>query len=476
MRTRAENRYLSVFSRDKQNMNFFTSTRLGLGVAVSALLLNLPACQPAEPDAPATDPTATGSFDLIQQKILTPSCATAGCHASASDASFAQHGLVLSEGVAYENLVGVDPKNSLAKADGLKRVRAFASLESLLYHKLNVASSHHSGKQYGNRMPLGAPPLSTGQIEFIRRWIDAGAPRTGDVADTRLLGDQTVTPVTYEPLPVPQAGTGFQMAIAPFDIQPQFERELFTRQLVGNTENIYVNRFEVKMRNGSHHFVAYDFRNKNLLPNLNDLRDLRNPDNSPNYATLLSMSNHVYLAGAQSQYLDYTFPEGAALLLPAGASLDLNSHYVNKTNAVTKGEAQINFYTIDQAKVQRVVQTLDLGNTNLNIPANSRVTLTKSFTFNKARKILTLTSHMHKLGEKFVIKIKGGSRDGEVVYTSTDWEHPDIITFKTPLELLKGEGLTSEITYNNTTNRTVNFGLTSEDEMGIIFGYYYEEN
>jgi hypothetical protein len=31
----------------------------------------------------------------------------------------------------------------------------------------------------------------------------------------------------------------------------------------------------------------------------------------------------------------------------------------------------------------------------------------------------------------------------------------------------------SEITYNNTTDRTVSFGLTSEDEMGIIFGYYY---
>ena len=69
----------------------------------------------------------------------------------------------------------------------------------------------------------------------------------------------------------------------------------------------------------------------------------------------------------------------------------------------------------------------------------------------------------------------GGSRNGEVVYTSTDWEHPDIITYKTPIDLQKGEGLISEITYNNTTGKAVSFGLTSEDEMGIIFGYYYEE-
>lgn len=456
-------------------MNFFTFTRFVLSIGTLALLLNAISCQ--MPDTDAADPAVIASFDLLQQRVLTPSCATSGCHASEKDPSFAQHGLVLAEGVAYQNLVGVDPKNSDAKADGLKRVKAFASLESLLYHKLSPSASHHSGKLYGNPMPLGGSPLSNGQIEFIRRWIDAGAPRTGSVsiADPTLLDDKTVATTTYEPLPVPAAGTGLQMAVAPFDIQPNFERELFTRQMVGNASDMYVNRFEIKMRNGSHHFVAYDFRNKSLLPNLNEIRDLRNPDNSLNLLTAFSMSNHVYLAGSQSTSLEYTFPEGAALLLPAGASLDLNSHYVNKTEAVTKGEAQINLYTVDKSKVQRVVQTLDLGNTSLTIPANGRVTLTKSFTFNKARKILTLTSHMHKLGEKFVIKINGGSRNGEIVYTSADWEHPDIVTFKTPLDLQPGQGLISEITYNNTTSRIVNFGLTSEDEMGIIFGYYYEE-
>jgi hypothetical protein len=456
-------------------MNLLNSSRFVAGIAVSALFLNLTACQKAATET--TDPTAIASFDLLQQKILTPSCATSGCHASEKDGTFAQHGLVLAAGLAYQNLVGVDPKNSDARADGLKRVKAFASLESLLYHKLNTAVSHHSGRQYGNPMPLGGELLSAGKIEFVRRWIEAGAPKTGSVADAALLDDKTVTTVEFTPLTVPAAGTGFQLSIAPFDIQPNFERELFTRKMVGNTQAVYVNRFAIKMRGGSHHFIAYDFRDKSsaLLPGLNDIRDLRNADNSMNFLTVLSMSNHVFLAGSQAQEQDYTFPEGAALLIPAGASLDLNTHYVNKTTAVTKGEAQINLYTVDKAKVQRVVQTLDLGNQSLSIPANSRVTLTKSFTFDKPRKILALTSHMHKLGEKFVIKINGGPRNGEVVYTSTDWEHPDLITFKTPLDMQKGEGLTSEITYNNTTTKLVRFGLTSEDEMGIIFGYYYEE-
>ncbi|WP_461044499.1 hypothetical protein [Spirosoma harenae] len=454
-------------------MNFLTYTRLGLCLGVSAVLLNLVSCSKTATDSPS--PTDVSTFDLIQQKIFTPSCATSGCHASEKDGTFVQHGLVLAAGVAYKNLVGVDPKNTNAKEDGLKRVKAFASLESLLYHKLNISVGHHAGKQYGNPMPMGGQTLPDGQIEFIRRWIEAGAPQTGSVVDAKLLDDQTTVTTAYTSLSVPAAGTGYQMAVPAFDIKPNFEREIFTRRMLGNTEDIYVNRYETKMRSGSHHFVAYDFSSKALLPNLNDIRDLRNPDNTLNAQTALSMVSHVYIAGSQAQYLDYAFPEGAALLIPAGTSLDLNSHFVNKTNTVMQGEAQINFYTVDKSKVVNVVKTLNLTNTGLRIPAGKTVTLSKSFTFSKPRKVLTLTSHMHQLGTKFVIKINGGTRDGEIVYTSTDWEHPDIITFKTPISLKIGEGLTSEITYTNTTTKDVNFGLTSDDEMGIIFGYYFEE-
>ena len=71
------------------------------------------------------------------------------------------------------------------------------------------------------------------------------------------------------------------------------------------------------------------------------------------------------------------------------------------------------------------------------------------------------------------IKVLGGPRNGEVVYENTDWQHPLVINLAKPIQLKSGEGLTSVVTYNNTTNKTVNFGLTSEDEMNIFFGYYF---
>ncbi len=427
-----------------------------------------------------TETPTVSSFSLMQDKILTPTCATSGCHASTSDKSFVQHGLVLEKSVAYENLFGVTPVNLLSKGDGHLRVKAYKSLESLLYHKLNWDVTHHGGKQYGLPMPLGSTALSVGQIEFVRRWIEAGAPKAGEVADAKLLDDKTPSISSNEnfvPMnsPKTEGVEGFQLKVDKFEVAPNFERELFVRRNVGNNSEVYINRIKLQSRQNSHHMVLYDFRNKTGLPALDQIRDLRNPDNSLNLITAIQASNHVFLGGGTQANQEYVFPEGTALLLPANYSMDLNPHYFNKTKNVLYGENVVNLYTTDKSKVKYVVKTIDFNNTTLNIPANQKTVITKDFTFSTNVKIVSLTSHTHKFGEKYVIKIKGGARDGEVVYENLDWEHPAVINFATPIALKKGEGLTSVVTYNNTSNQKLAFGLTSDDEMNIIFGYYYEE-
>jgi hypothetical protein len=420
------------------------------------------------------------SFSMMQDKIFTPSCAISGCHASNTDATFRQHSLILEKSVTYQNLVGVTPVNELSKTDGHLRVKAFKSLESLLFHKLYWNVAHHGGKQYGLPMPLGSNALSVGQIEFVRRWIEAGAPKTGEVADAKLLDDTTPSVSTndnFKAMSTPQAEgvDGYQLKVDKFSVASNFERELFVRRNVGNTSDIYVNKIKLQSRQNSHHMVLYDYRDRTKLPVLDQVRDLRNPDNGLNINTLIQMGNHIFLGGGTQSNQEYVFPEGTALLLPANYSMDLNPHYFNKTKTVLYGENYVNLYTTQKAKVKYVVKTIDFANQNLNIPANKVTVIATDFTFKTNVKIVSLTSHTHKFGEKYVIKILGGARNGEIVYENTDWEHPAVINFTTPISLKKGEGLTSVVTYNNTSNQKITFGLTSDDEMDIIFGYYYEE-
>ncbi len=409
------------------------------------------------------------SWSIIQENILTPTCATSGCHASTNDANYAQHNLLLTSATAYDNLINIIAKNPAAKTAGLVRVKPGDFMSSLLYQKVDCQTT----LKYGALMPLGGTNLTLGQIEFIKQWIIKGAPKKGSVVDETLLANKAVCSQTFIPMQAPSAAEGFQLAINAFTVSPNTEREVFINRITPNTSTVYVNKLIMQGRPNSHHFVLYGFQNNNLLPPANILRDLYNSDASINIITFSQMQNHIFLGGGTDVNTTYNFPAGVALKVTPATPLDLNAHYFNKQNTNLTGENYINLYTVPQANVLKEAQSINFANYNFSIPANSRKTITTDFTFNKAVTVITLTSHFHKLGEKFQIKILGGTRNGEVVYENTDWEHPIVINLTTPIQLKAGEGLTSVVTYNNSTNKIVNFGLTSEDEMNIIFGYYY---
>jgi hypothetical protein len=440
-----------------------------------ALTLGLMACG-GDQSATNQPQVASGSFAQLQRAVLTPSCAVSGCHVSESAA--ASGNLVLSPDVAYDNLVGARPSNLAAQRDGLKRVSPFKPDSSLLFQKIALALAAHGGN-YGNVMPVGSQALPQGQVDFIRKWIEAGAPRTGDVADATLLANKTPQSASvFVPLVAPPTGQGFQIHVDSFGVRPNFERELFVYRSLGNAADIYVNRIQTSMRALSHHFVLYSIDPSMApgwpcVPAANVVRDIRNADGSMNLLNMIPMACHAFVAGSMTQTSDYVFPPGVALRLPASMSIDMNVHYVNRTASEVPGEAYANLYTVPLAQVQKVAHTLNMSNTSFSLPAGKETTIEKTFTVSQPTTVFMLTSHMHMLGTRFQIKIVGGSRDGELVYESTDWEHPQTITFTQPIVLQAGQGLKSVITWNNTTNHVVTFGLQSTDEMGIIFGYYY---
>ncbi len=422
----------------------------------------------SEPPVIVNTPTKS-TWTIIQDNILTPSCATSGCHASVNDANYAQHNLLLNSASAYDNLISIISKNPSAKAAGLLRVKPGDYLNSFLYQKVDCQTS----SQYGSLMPLGGASLNLGQIEFIKQWILKGAPKTGSVVDEAILANKETCKQVFVPMQAPSSVEGFQLSINPFTVSPNTEREVFMNRITPNTSTVYVNKIVMQGRPNSHHFVLYGFQNTTTLPPTNTLRDLYNSDASINILTFAQMQNHIFLGGGTDVNTTYTFPVGVALKIPANTALDLNAHYFNKQTTNLTGENYVNLYTVSQANVIKEAQSINFANYNFSIPANSRKTITTDYTFNKAVTVITLTSHFHKLGEKFQIKILGGTRNGEIVYENTDWEHPIVVNLALPIQLKAGEGLTSVVTYNNTTNKIVNFGLTSEDEMNIIFGYYY---
>ena len=424
------------------------------------------------------EPEATSTWDIIQTVIFDKNCVE--CHVAG--ASFAtQSDLVLTSSVAYSQLVNRTPKNPVALADGLTLVgtEGLASVgKSFLWEKINAPDQAHyfdDHPGYGALMPLGKPPLTNGELEFVLQWILAGAPADGNVVDPDVLDNiERYELPEFEPLPVPTSGVQFHLG--PWDVAPNFEREFFYYEPLNNDQALFVNRVDMAMRPGSHHLILYDLSDdipEILVPDPQVFRDIRDANGNYIPSTLMITSHLNFVTGTQWPLMTYHYPPGVALRISAGTGFDINAHYVNRSSQVIQGEIYANLHTVDSSQVEHVAERLFMNNLDINLPPQASTTLTKTFVVDERVQIFQLFSHAHEHMTDFRVFIDGGPRDGELVYIAYDWEHPPILELNPTLTLEAGQGLRLQATYNNDTNSTINFGFLSSDEMMILFGAYY---
>ena len=423
----------------------------------------------------------SSTWDVIQQDILNHNCVT--CHSTGT--SFArQSGLVLSQDVAYENLVDVPSKNTAATDRGLLRVSSAGGFrgiaESFFWEKINAPNEEHFYNDhpgYGQIMPLGLPFLTNGQLEFVSQWIKAGAPKTDSVASLALLADTSrYEPPAFKVLSPPEKG--FQFHMGPFDVWPAqvHDREFLYFEPFETSEDLFISRYEISMRPGSHHFIVYNYPEGKAKPPARTFRDVRDAQGKTDILVLLQLIElfpFSYFAGTQTPYANFHFPKDMALRLPKGSGFDLNSHSVNRTAETQIGEAYINFFTVDRSEIKRVIEYDNFGNDSFNLPPHEVTTVEASFTFKETRHLVQLTSHAHEKMVEFSIYGVGGQHDGELLYWTNDWEHPPILELDPPLTMQQGEGVRFVTIYDNPTDQAVSFGQLSSDEMQFMFYLYY---
>ena len=422
------------------------------------------------------------TWDAIQDHIFAGNCTS--CH-SAGTSFERQSGLDLTAGAAFSNLVDVPAQNQAARDDGLLRVSSNGGLpglaQSFLWEKINVAEQDHfydDHPGYGSLMPMGLPPLTNGELEFIKNWIVAGAPETGIVANENLLNDDSRFELReFAPLEPPQQG--IQLHLEPFDVWPaeRFDREVLFFEPHQTTEDLFVNRYEVSYRDGSHHFILFNYPDGKAVPKPGVFRDLRD-ENGTLDRNVANEFNSVFPTNAfivtQEPYTDYSFPPGVALRLPSGSGFDLNVHSVNRSEETINGEVFVNLYTVDRNDVEHVADFAHFSNTSITLPPQQVTTISREFTFSETQNVIQLWSHSHEHTTEF--KIERVTEDGdELIYWTHDWEHPPILQLDPPLTFKRGDRVRLVTTYDNDTDRVIRFGPYSSDEMQFMFYIYYKD-
>ena len=439
-----------------------------------------------------TVPDENSAYHDIQEYIFDKSCASSTCHAAPANS----RGLSLEYRLSYDALIGVVPQNPAAAAAGMKLVDPGNPDNSFLLTKLIGPES----VDQGSRMPFGGGMIHAGKIDAVRTWIEAGAPETGKVVGIGDLGVLRDPDEIFEVPAPPPPGEGYQLHLPPFKIEPGTEREIYyatqIRDENGNPVegDIFINRVEIFYPAGSHHFIVYRFTEQGLANGVPEIGitpgigvdsahafrelDPEDPQALGNFGI-----DRLFVVGTQTDDTDFQFPEGVGLRMPGDTMYDLNSHYINLLGDETLiGETYVNLYTIPEEEVKYEAIEIFVSNRAINVPpGTTRVAKQTWYIEDELERrghdpdavlsVFLLTSHMHRHGELFEVFQKSS---GDLLHRSIAYDDAPINLFNPVLRLDSEDGINFQCIHNNyDTDEPLVFGLTSEDEMCIIYGYYY---
>jgi hypothetical protein len=261
--------------------------------------------------------------------------------------------------------------------------------------------------------------------------------------------------------------SGFQLRTEGTEIGPGEDVEYCeVLQLPGDPSVEYhVTRFEVAMSQYSHHLIV-------SAANPGSAEEEQWEVGSRIECAGLDGIASVPVTGSQHPYHDEAFPPGVGRVYHGGQKIIFDYHYFNTGSTPVAARAAVNFHTAPAEQVTRIAKQLSALNITIAIPPMQTRAFTADCDFNADVMLFKVTRHTHQWGRDFDVAFKGGERDGEHIWTSTDYEDTDHV-LPEPILVREGDGLSFTCEFENTTESTLYYGLTASDEMCNLFGAVY---
>ena len=413
-----------------------------------------------------------------------------GCHIAGHESGLDLSGTI---DAVYDNLYNVSPTNAVSLAKGYKRVLPGDPYKSFIFSKINNSLALDVNLEAGEGIacPQGTDPMNNKDIELIRQWIIYGALESDTLVDVALIADfydnDGFQSIESPPAP-PAPGEGFQVHFGPFFLWPETEHEYWLKFPTNIPEDVEVTRVETFMGEYSHHFITYKYSNAAIgAAAASGLHDLAAVD----------VFNTVLVSANQNPF-DLVLPPNTALFWEANAVLDLNSHYLNYATEKSEAcEAYINIYTQPAGTaIQQMIPVL-LSDDGFYIPNDGVPYTHDAVAYDNSADpedeifIWSMTSHTHRHGSDFNIYLRNpdGSK-GEQLFDAScgategvpgcldeiyDYRHPPVRFWESMKPARPKYGIIYETTWINEEDHDLYFGLTSEDEMQVMWYLYLED-
>jgi hypothetical protein len=171
-------------------------------------------------------------------------------------------------------------------------------------------------------------------------------------------------------------------------------------------------------------------------------------------------------------------PAGAAVKVPAGKQLVVQSHYINTTGATQTVDDTMNVQLLQAQDIKQFLNFFALVDLGFSIPPQSTSKSVTTCTLTNDINSVTLLGHMHEHGQHFTLEeIDAQGNTLSTVY-DTAWQpqymsHPPIIgtTLDNPKPFKAGTLFRQTCEWNNTTAQTMTFPT----EMCVSFMFYFPD-
>jgi len=251
------------------------------------------------------------------------------------------------------------------------------------------------------------------------------------------------------------ATSAFHLETPALEIQPGQETTYCYYTSIPTTQTLGVKRWSSTMTPGSHHVTLF-FAD-----------DSSRPDGTVDQDCGAGVPYWVY--AAQTPSAEMVMPDGIGMTVPAGQKIYIQLHYANATDQVIRASARIDADAYDPAETYLPAAAYVTYRAGFSVPARSTASTGGRCAVPPDATFFALTTHTHKLGIHTTV------RDGaDMIFESTDWEHPGIREWKAqPFFRFSSGHLSYACDYDNPRDVAVREGPSAAaNEMCMAIGYY----
>lgn len=264
-------------------------------------------------------------------------------------------------------------------------------------------------------------------------------------------------------------GDSYTVTFGPVEVGPGVERTECVIKRLGNLDPVKIGRIVDLLGSSSHHMIVY---------RVNDETERPEPFSCSPFSDTLDPSVGSPLVVSQRAEDEIQLPEGVGFPFDANQMIRLEMHYINTTTETVTLESSATFHTIPESEYVHPADFLFIGTIDIEIPPRSTTTVGPRYfplpgDYSEAT-FFAITGHEHRFGTGVKVWTATDESDpGALVYGPEPflWDEPE--TVEGEFTVPAGGGFKFECTWNNTSDGTVRFGESANQEMCFFWAYYY---